>query len=180
MILKYRSEQTTHGIAATGGRRGPTLRQQVAACVAAAATAATAFPAIALELPSHLEGVWRVTRHGVDCQTGQVLGSFEAITIFSKGRTLTGFGVPPGSAPGLGSPEYGVWQHLGGPNYAFRILSYGYDASGAFSGSSEVTGALELARDADHFSYTAKIAFFDTARNPQFSLCGAATGERFQ
>lgn len=152
----------------------------MAACLAGAAAAATSLPAAAFEGPSRLEGVWRVTRHGVDCQTGQVLGTFEAITTFAKGDTITGFGVPPGSAPGLGSPEYGVWKHLGGPNYALRILSYGYDASGTFSGSSEVTGVLKLDRDADHFSYTAKIAFFDTARNPQFSLCGASTGERFQ
>jgi hypothetical protein len=180
MILKHRWGHRAQDLAGSGGRRRLPVLRFVVACAAGAAAFATALPASAFESPSRLEGVWRVTRHGVDCLTGQQLSTFMAITTFSKDETLSGFGVPPGSAPALGSPEYGVWKHLGGPRYTFRILSYGYDASGTFNGSGEVTGQLELARDADHFTYTSKIAFFDTARNLQFAVCGAATGERFE
>jgi len=179
MISKNRWGNQARGIATIGGCRSLPLAQLVLLCVAGTAGATTAAPAAAFDAPSPLEGVWRVTRHGVDCRTGQVMSTFMAITTFARGETLTGFGVPPGSAPAQGSPEYGVWRHLGGPNYVFRILSYGYDSGGAFNGSGEVTGQLELAHDGDHFSYTSKIAFFDTAGNPQFSVCGAATGLRF-
>ena len=43
-----------------------------------------------------LQGTWRVTRHGVNCITGEEFASFPAITTYNQGGTYTGYEVPPG------------------------------------------------------------------------------------
>jgi len=164
---------------ADGFHGAPRLGRRVLAAAALAAAGLASAPTHAFEPPSRLEGTWRVTRHGVDCQTGQQLSTFMAITTFAHGGTASGFGVPPGSSPALGSPEYGEWKREGGPDYSFRLLSYAYDASGTFAGSAEVTGQLVLARGAEDFTYTSHVAFFDALGNPLFTVCGAASGVRF-
>ena len=127
-----------------------------------------------------IEGVWQVTRHGVNCQTGLPVNSFQAIMAFNKDGIVTGYAVPPGSTPANGSPEYGTWQREKGPqSYSFKILSYGYDDNGAFDGSVRVSGNTELARGGDTFSYVATIQFLAADGTPLFSVCGAATGTRF-
>ena len=80
-----------------------------------------------------LQGTWRVTRHGVDCITGEEFASFPAITTYNQGGTSTGYEVPPGDDPGQGT-EYGVWQREPGRhNYSVRAVSYGYTAEGDFA-----------------------------------------------
>jgi hypothetical protein len=128
-----------------------------------------------------IEGVWRVTRHGVDCQTAAVRSTFPALMAFNKDGIVTGFGVPPGSSPALGSPDYGVWEREPGHGrYAFHLVSNNYDPSGTFSGTTEVTGHAIVAHGGSSLTYTAKIKFLDVAGGLQFEVCGAASGNRFQ
>lgn len=127
-----------------------------------------------------LEGVWRVTRTGIDCQTGQQFGSFPAIMTFHRGGTLTGDAVPPGASPANGSVEHGVWQRgPGHHNYSFRFVSNSYDNTGAYEGRAEITGAARLT-SADTLTYTATIQFFDAAGNLLAQRCGVAQGARFE
>jgi len=128
-----------------------------------------------------IEGVWRVTRHGVNCATGQVLASFPAIMAFSKGESYAGYAVPPGSTPAMSSPEYGTWQREHGhQKYSFKILSYGYDNTGAIAGSTEVTGDLVLADRGESFTYDSTVQIFDASGALLTTHCGKATGTRFQ
>jgi hypothetical protein len=135
----------------------------------------------ALSLPTAptLQGTWRVTRHGVNCVTGQDVSSFPAIMTFNQGGTYTGYGVPPGGDPAQGT-EYGVWQRQPGrQTYSFRFVSYSYTAEGDFDGRLEVTGALQLTT-ADGFTYTSTIQIFDADGNLLITLCGRANGTRFE
>ena len=126
-----------------------------------------------------LQGTWLVTRHGVDCITGQDILSFPAIMTFNQGGTYTGYGVPPGGDPGQGT-EYGVWQREpGSQNYSNRAVSYAYTAEGDFEARVEVTDTLHLT-SANSFEYSATIQFFDADGNLLFSGCGRATGTRFE
>ena len=129
-----------------------------------------------------LEGVWRVTRMGVSCATGQqVRPSFPAIMSFSKDGIYTGYGLPAGSTPAAGSPEYGTWKRdPGAQNYSFRFLDLNYDDSGAFDGTTEVAGTLQVAHGGDGFTYNATVGFFDANGNPLFTACGKATATRFE
>lgn len=179
MNSKDQAVQRPQAMSTTGSHRAARSGRLLAVCLVGAAALLTTLSSNAHDLHSRLEGVWKVTRHGVDCQTGAQRSTFLAITTFAQGETLTGFGVPPGSTPAQTSPEYGIWRHLDGPDYEFRFLSYGYDGSGAFSGSADVAGQLELDHGGDRFTYTSKITFLDAVGNQLFTACGAATGERY-
>ena len=126
-----------------------------------------------------LQGTWLVTRHGVDCITGQDILSFPAIMTFNQGGTYTGYGVPPGGDPGQGT-EYGVWQReSGSQNYSVRAVGYGYTAEGDFDGRVEITDALHLTT-ANSFEGSATIQIFDADGNLVFTACATRTGTRFE
>ena len=126
--------------------------------------------------------VWRMTRMGVNCQTGLQAGpSFQAIVTFNEDGTVIGYAVPPGSTPASGSPEFGVWKREHGKgNYSFNDLSYNYDAAGAFAGSIELTAKLQLEDGGKTLTQEAKIEFFGANGVLLFSACGKATGTRFR
>jgi len=135
----------------------------------------------ALQSPSAhtLQGTWLVTRHGVDCITGQDILSFPAIMTFNQGGTYTGYGVPPGGDPGQGT-EYGVWQRApGSQNYSNRAVFYSYTAEGDFDGRGEATEAIQLTT-ADSFTATGTVQIFDADGNLIVTICGTETGTRFE
>src|SRR5437660_4619280 len=83
------------------------LKKQIAVIVLAlTATTSPVWSQDRQPLPSPtaqaLQGTWRVTRHAVDCITGQDILSFPAIMTFNHGGTYTGYGVGPGGDPGQG------------------------------------------------------------------------------
>jgi hypothetical protein len=156
-----------------------TLRRSIIAATGAAVVLAASHAAAQTAQPT-LEGTWRVTRHGVDCVTGEVRNSFPAIMVFHNGGTYSGFGASPGSTPADGSPEYGIWQRAPGmQNYTFRITGIAYDGA-TVAGSVEITGDAELSQQGQRLDYTATIAFLDTSGNQLFAFCGKASGVRFQ
>jgi len=156
-----------------------TFRKSIIAATGVAAMFAASLASAQAVQPS-LEGVWRVTRHGVNCMTGQQVNSFPALMTFHKDGTLHNDAVGPGSTAGEGTAEHGVWQREpGNGNYSFRILGYGWDPqTGVFEGSAEITGTLQLATN-DSFAYAAVIKFLDPAGNVLFTACGRADGTRF-
>jgi len=129
-----------------------------------------------------IQGVWRMTRMGVNCQTGLQAGpSFEALMTFHEDGTLSGYAVPPGSTPASGSPEYGLWKaERGRGSYSFTDLSFNYDAAGAFAGSIEITARVQLEDGGKSLTQKSKIEFFDAGGLLLFSACGKATGTRFR
>lgn len=128
-----------------------------------------------------IEGVWQVTRVGVNCNDpNQQLGSpFPAIMTFHEDGTVTGAGKSPVTGP-FDTPEYGSWQReKGRQNYSFRELQYRYDSSGTFLGSLVLTANVELT-GANSFIYSATIQLADANGNPTDTRCGRATGTRFE
>ena len=161
------------------------LKKQIAVIVLA--LTATTLPVWSQDrqaLPSpaaqSLQGTWRVTRHGVDCITGEELfASFPAITTYNQGGTYTGYGVPPGGDPGQGT-EYGVWQREpGSHNYSNRAVFYSYTAEGDFDGRGEATEAIQLTT-ADSFTSTGTVQIFDADGNLIATICATSTGTRFE
>src|SRR6266576_6376247 len=60
------------------------------------------------EITSTIEGVWRVTRMGVDCNNpNQTRPPFPAIMTFYRDGTLTAYANPPGTGP-RDTPETGL------------------------------------------------------------------------
>jgi len=126
-----------------------------------------------------VDGVWRVTRHGVNCVTGGEVSTFPALMTFHADGTVSGQAVPPGSTNAFGPGEHGVWKRGPGGAFSFKFLSYGYDDSGIFSGSTEIAGTGHV-MNGNTFAYKASIEFFDVSGNLLFKACGAATAVRFE
>ena len=156
------------------------VRKGVVSIASAIGVALVTFQASAQGVEPGIEGVWRVTRHGVNCQTGTQVNAFPALMTFHKDGTIASDAVGPGSTAAEGTAEHGVWQREpGSQRYSFRILSYGWDDTGAFEGSAEITGQLQVTNRND-LSYSASIQFFDPNGGLLFTGCGSATGTRFQ
>lgn len=85
-------------------------------------------------------GTWVVTRHGVDCSTGNRLGpDFPALMTFNQGGTLNAYAIPPnGSTPANSSPEYGTWVKLG------ARLTFGKTSVSATTEMALLPGAARL------------------------------------
>jgi hypothetical protein len=156
------------------------VRGVVLAMATVATTALATADALAQGVQPSIVGTWRVTRMGVNCQTGQPMSSFPAIMVFHDDGTYNGFGASPGSTPADGSPEYGVWKRSPDAHgYTFRILGLPYDGA-TVVGTVEITGAAEVPAKGETLSYTSTIQFIDLNGNPLFTLCGKATGVRFE
>ena len=128
-----------------------------------------------------IEGVWQVTRGGVNCNDpGQDLGlRFPAIMTFHRDGTVSGAAKSPVTGP-FDTPEHGLWQReRGRQNYSFRELQYRYDGSGTFLGSLVITANVELT-GANSFVYSSRIDIANANGDPIASHCGRATATRFQ
>ena len=128
-----------------------------------------------------IEGVWQVTRGGVNCNDPNQLleGTFPALMTFHRDGTLTGAAKSPVTGP-FDTPEHGLWKREpGSQNYSFRELSYKYDNNGVFTSSLLLTANVELT-DANNFIYSATIQIADANGNPAPLRCGRGTGTRFE
>ena len=128
-----------------------------------------------------IEGVWQVSRVGVNCNDpNQALGTpFPAIMAFHRDGIVTGAAKSPVTGP-FDTPEYGSWKREpGSQNYSFRELQYRYDGNGAFAGSLVLTANVELT-SANSFIYSATIQLANANGDPIDTRCGRGTGMRFE
>src|SRR5262249_28391408 len=128
-----------------------------------------------------IEGVWQVTRQGVNCNDpNQLLGPpFPAIMTFHRDGTVTGATKSPVTGP-FDTPEYGSWQREpGSQNYSFREVNYRYDGNGTFIGSLVIAANVSLTGN-DSFTYSATIQIFDADGNLIVTRSGRGTATRFE
>src|SRR5215510_6831391 len=128
-----------------------------------------------------IEGVWQVTRVGVNCNdpSQELTAPFPAIMTFHRDGIVSGAAKSPVTGP-FDTPEHGLWKREPGRhNYSFRELQYRYDGNGAFAGSLVLSANVELT-DANSFIYSATIQLANANGDPIATLCGRATGTRFE
>jgi hypothetical protein len=124
-----------------------------------------------------IEGVWQVTRMGVDCNDpNQTRPPFPAIMTFHRDGTMT---ADTGALKGY-TNEYGSWQREpGSHNYSFRDTALSTDKNGDLATSGIITATVHLT-DANSFTYSATIQIFDADGNLIGTFCGRSTGTRFE
>jgi hypothetical protein len=128
-----------------------------------------------------IRGVWRTVVTPRNCQTGEALPSLPGLFTFSRGGTMSEYGIGPGSSPALRSPGHGVWKREHGwQDYSFAFTYYRYNASGVFLGSQRVSAALELAGNGDEFASRSAIAIMDVTGTVIGTGCATAVGTRFE
>ena len=128
-----------------------------------------------------IEGVWQVSRVGVNCNDpNQELGlPFPAIMTFHRDGIVTGAAKSPVTGP-FDTPEYGSWQReRGRQNYSFREVSYRYDGNGTFLGPLVLSANVELT-GANSFIYSSRIQIVDANGGLIASHCGRGIGTRFE
>ena len=128
-----------------------------------------------------IEGVWQVTRGGVNCNDpSQALGpTFPALMSFHRDGIVSGSAKSPVTGP-FDTAEHGLWKREPGRhNYSFREVSYRYDGNGAFAGPLVLTANVELT-SANSFIYSSTIEIIDANGNLIATHCGKATGTRFE
>src|SRR4030095_11390109 len=74
-------------------------------------------------------GTWDVVVTPRVCLTGDVITTFPAAYIFEPGGNFSG-GSSGTCSGGRGREQQGVWKHLEGDLYRFRIKTYLFDAAG--------------------------------------------------
>ena len=127
-----------------------------------------------------IEGVWQVSRVGVNCNDpNQALGTpFPAIMAFHRDGIVTGAAKSPVTGP-FDTPEQGLWKREpGSHNYSFRELQYRYDVNGAFLGPLVLTANVELT-GANSFVYSSRIQIVDANGDLIDARCGRGTATRF-
>jgi hypothetical protein len=98
---------------------------------------------------------------------------------FHRDGTMTAAAKSPVTGP-FDTPEYGSWQREpGDQNYSFRDVELRYDGNGTFIGPLVLTADVNLTDD-NSFTYSATIQIFDANGNLIATLCGRATGTRFE
>ncbi len=128
-----------------------------------------------------IEGVWQVTRGGVNCNNpNQAVGpSFPALMSFHRDGIVSGAAKSPVTGP-FDTAEHGLWKREpGSHNYSFRALQYRYDGSGTFLGSLVLSANVELT-GANSFIYSATIQLADANGVPSPTRCGRGTATRFE
>ena len=128
-----------------------------------------------------IEGVWQVSRVGVNCNDpSQALGTpFPAIMTFHRDGIVSGAAKSPVTGP-FDTAEYGIWQREpGSQSYSFRDVAYRYDSAGTFLGPLILIANVELT-GANSFIYRSTIQIVDANGNLIASHCGRGTGTRFE
>jgi hypothetical protein len=128
-----------------------------------------------------LVGAWRTVVTQRSCQTNEALATLPGLFTFNDGGTMAEYGIGPGSSPALRSPGHGTWEREHGwRDYSFAFTFYRYNASGAFVGSTRVTGVLELGSSGDDFATRSSIEVLDVNDAVIATGCGTTVGRRFE
>ena len=127
-----------------------------------------------------IEGVWQVSRVGVNCNDpNQELGSpFPAIMAFHRDGIVSGAAKSPVTGP-FDTPEHGLWKREpGSQNYSYRDFAYLYESNGTFLGPLVHTANVELT-SANSFVYSSRIQIVDANGDLIDTRCGRGTATRF-
>jgi hypothetical protein len=123
-------------------------------------------------------GTWDVHVSARSCQTGAEVRTFESLEQFNTGGTMQD--VSSGFAPSRQTPGIGIWKHLGANRYSFSFKSFGFDASGNFTGWTVVRHEVTLTAGAREFTSEGTAEFYDAGGNLLFTGCSSNTATRFE
>jgi hypothetical protein len=124
-------------------------------------------------------GVYRTTVTQRNCQTGNPIATFQGLSTFNKGGTMTE--TSTALSPALRSPGHGVWQRGSGSQYysfAFTFLRFNLD--GTFAGTQVIRQWATLAPDDNQYNATGYIEVYNASGNLLGTGCATAVATRFE
>lgn len=124
-----------------------------------------------------IEGSWDHVTTRLNCQTGAVLGTFQAMFTFSDGGTFWESGT--NLAPSLRGPSHGVWERDSPGVYTTAFQFFRFNADGTLAGRQIVRQHIEVSDDGESYVATARVQIFDVAGNVIANNCASGVGTRF-
>ena len=125
-----------------------------------------------------LEGSWNHQGMRLNCQTGAIIGTFQALFTFTRGGTFWESGSQ--ISPSLRSPSHGVWSYQSGRRYTTAFQFFRFNADGTLAGRQIVRQQIELSHDGNSYTATATAQVVDVNGNVIANNCAAGEGTRFE
>jgi len=131
-------------------------------------------PAVAQDSSDPIEGVWEGTATLTNCNTGAVLTSFAAASVYHRGGTMGDTNATPTVTRG---PGFGTWTRSG-TTYTIKFRFFAYDNTGALVGTRRVTRIVTLAANGQTATGTNSNELFNPAGVSLGVSCGTDTSTR--
>ena len=125
-----------------------------------------------------LEGSWNHQGMRLNCQTGAILGTFQALFTFTRGGTFWESGSQ--TSPSLRSPSHGVWSYESRRRYTTAFQFFRFNADGTLAGRQIVRQQIELSHDGNSYDATATAQVVDVNGNVIANNCARGIGMRFE
>jgi len=125
----------------------------------------------------NIEGSWDHVTTRLNCQTGAVLGTFQAMFTFSQGGTF--WEATTNVAPSLRSVSHGVWERDSPGVYTTAFQFFRFNADGTPAGRQIVRQHIEVSDDGESYTATATAQVLDVAGNVIANNCASGVGTRF-
>jgi hypothetical protein len=131
------------------------------------------------------EGVWAVTATPRDCASGASLGPpVRSLITYHQGGTVSESAALALLAPGQRTLGHGTWAPGSGSTWVERLASIVvFDSATNPPGLKAgwvVSAQTITLTDADNFTSTGGVTFFDLNRQPYRQGCATRVGERFR
>jgi hypothetical protein len=120
-----------------------------------------------------ITGTWDVRVTILNCQTGDAIRTFRAMSQFHGVHTL--LETSAGVLPTVRGPGLGTWKRLGRRRFS-AFFRFNPDAS--FAGTQQVTRKIKLSKDGKEFTATGVFEIFDAEDNLLQSGCTTETATR--
>lgn len=125
-----------------------------------------------------IEGSWNHQVRGLNCTTGEVIRTFQALFTYNRGGTFWEAGT--GTDPKLRGASHGVWSYQSNRRYTTSFQFFRFNADGTHAGRNVVRQQIRLSADGNSYTATATAQIFDAGGNVIQNNCTDGTGTRFQ
>ena len=125
-----------------------------------------------------LEGSWNHQVRGLNCVTGEVIRTFQAMFTYNRGGTFWEAGT--GTDPKLRGPSHGVWSYESNRSYTTRFQFFRFNADGTHAGRQIIRQQIRMSMDGNSYTATAIAQILDAGGNVIQTNCSDGTATRFE
>ncbi len=124
---------------------------------------------------ARIEGVWKANVTIFDCNTKQVLRTFQGLQVFHAGGTLTDTN---STDPASRGPGMGVWRKVARGQFATQFTSMSF-SGGVYTGYAVANRQVTLGPDGNTATGSTHSEIYDANGNLITTTCGEDDSVRF-
>ena len=125
-----------------------------------------------------IEGSWNHQVRGLNCTTGDVIRTFQAMFTYNRGGTFWEAGT--GTDPKLRGASHGVWNYQSNRRYSTAFQFFRFNADGTHAGRQIIRQQIRLSVDGNSYTSTATAQILDVNGNVLQINCSDGTATRFE